>query len=293
MASFTATPAVWNNVSDANFRSWGSYIAARFVTVGLIQTADTGQINWTTVTTPVGVNTYQGYEVWRFADALQATAPVFFKIQYGEGAGIDGAGVRVQFGSGSDGAGNLTGNLSAQYDAETTSKTAATTVIGSGSTGRFAICAAFDANIGLSFAFERSKDSAGNDTTEAVLWISHADTSGASSTISGQAAVWSTTLGVLGTVETIFGALFAAGTSMAFGPQTMVAPVFHNKGVFMNPGLNVVGYYTLNITPLGTANVYMYGASHVYYALPSTAWASGGAFRGMGTGTASFLIRYE
>jgi hypothetical protein len=293
MASFTATPAVWTNNSDANFRAWGSYVAARFGAVGLIQTADTGQINWTTVTTPAGINTYQGYEVWRFADALQTSAPVFFKIQYGEGASADGPGIRLQFGSGSDGAGNLTGNLSALYDAETVSNAVATTVVGSGSTGRFVIAAGFTASsIGLCFGFERSKDSTGGDTTEAVLWISHADTSGSGST-SGHAAVWSTTLGVLGTIEIVFNTMFAAGTSMAFGSQTMVAPVFHNKGVFMNPGLNCAGYYTLNITPNGTANVYMYGASHIYYALPSTTWATGAAFRGVGSGTAAMLIRYE
>src|SRR6186997_665737 len=112
MASFTATPANFTNSSDANFRVWGAYISSKLLAGGMVQTADTGQINWTTVLTPTGINTYAGYEIWRFADALQASAPVYFKIEYGEGSNVDGPAVRVKFGTGSDGAGNLTGNVS-------------------------------------------------------------------------------------------------------------------------------------------------------------------------------------
>lgn len=294
MPSFTASPANWTNSSDANFRAWGSYLSARFSAVGLIQTADTGQINWTTITTPAGVNTYQGYEVWRFADALQASAPVFYRIQYGENDTADTPGIRIQFGAGSDGAGNLTGNLSAVYDAGGQVQAGVSTVVGSGSTNRFVIAAGWTSFIGLCFSFERSKDSTGADTTEAVLFFSHGPSSSGSGTTTAQnITVWSTTLGILGTLETTFGALFAAGTSMSFGSQTMVSPIFHNKGVFMNPGMNMVGYYTANITPGGTASIYMYGAARTYYALASTVLATSSAFRGNGGGTESMAIRYD
>ncbi len=292
MATFTATPATFTNSSDANFRLWGSYIAARFAAVGLVQTADTGQINWVTVTTPAGVNTYSGYEIWRFADALQASAPVYFKIQYGEGSTADGPGVRVQFGSGSNGTGTLTGNLSSEYDAEMTPSAAACTVFGSGSTGRFVVCAGYIAAVGLSFGFERSKNSAGADTTEAVLWLGHSTPASSGSTVT-QTAVWSTTLGVLGATESTVGCLFPAGATAASGAQTMVMPVFHSKGVFMNPGLNGVGYFTENIAENSTISVYMYGAAHTYFCLLSTAFVSGTGFRSVGSGTESFAILYE
>src|SRR4051812_38221933 len=67
---------------DATFRAWGSGIAAQIAAMGLVQTSDTGQINWTTVTRP-GINVLAGYEMWRFADSLQATKPVFIRLDYG------------------------------------------------------------------------------------------------------------------------------------------------------------------------------------------------------------------
>lgn len=93
--------------SDALFRAWGSAISTNLATVGLVQTADTGQIDWTSVTLSGGG--VDGYEIWEFSDALQATAPVFIKIGYGNANLSFVPGVYVQIGTGSDGSGGLTG----------------------------------------------------------------------------------------------------------------------------------------------------------------------------------------
>jgi|GEM_PF-5465204 len=86
----TANPTLtFDSTSDANFRAWGSGISSALQTCGLVQTTDTGQINWTTVTrTNVaysggGIENVVGYEIYKFNDSLQATVPVFIKIEYG------------------------------------------------------------------------------------------------------------------------------------------------------------------------------------------------------------------
>ena len=295
MATFTATPANWTNSSDANFRAWGSYLAARMEAVGIIKTADTGQIDWTTVTTPAGVNTYQGYEIRRFTDALQASAPVYLKIQFGEGAGVDGPGIRVQIGSGSDGAGNLTGNVSTARDAETITNAAACIVVGSGDTNRFSFAGGFLAASvrGMCFSIERMKDSNGDDTIEGVMWTAHTSAAAASTGGAMQCTLWNPSLGDYGLVETNLMALFPTGSTMKTVTQTMVSPCFHNKGVWTNPQVGVVGYYTADIAPNATFVAYMYGATHTYYALPDTAFATGAAFQGPGGGTEAAAIRYE
>lgn len=111
--------------SDAVFREWGSDLSARLLAAGLVQTADTGQINWTTVTRG-GTNTDLGYEIWRFDDTLQATAPIFIRIYYGTGGGSSSPRWRFAIGTGTDGAGTLTGTTSSIHVASSTS-TAATT----------------------------------------------------------------------------------------------------------------------------------------------------------------------
>lgn len=94
--------------SDATFREWGLELQTKFLAAGLVQTADTGQINWVTVVRP-GTNAEGGYEVYRMNDALQGTAPVFLRIGYGTGSGTTTPRIQVTLGTGSDGAGAITG----------------------------------------------------------------------------------------------------------------------------------------------------------------------------------------
>ena len=75
----------WTNADDASFRAWGSAISAGLAAVGLVKVAVTGAVDWGTVVrgTSVASGTPWGFEVWRFDDALQATHPVFIKVEYG------------------------------------------------------------------------------------------------------------------------------------------------------------------------------------------------------------------
>ena len=297
MASFTTTPANFTNSSDANFRTWGSYIAARLGAVGLVQTGDTGQINWTTVLAPTLASTFQGYEIWRFADTLQATAPVYIKIEYGSSTtSANNPGVRISFGSGSNGSGTLTGNVSTTYLCSATAVAGACVVVGSGSTNRFCINYGFTTagGYGMFFGFERSKDAAGNDTAEAVLGVMNNTVSSGGSTGQKFFPVWSTTLGDIGMTTNITApALFTPQSTATSGTQTVLAPIMHSKGVFMNPGLNFLGYYTAGPAPNGTPSVYMYGASHTYYTLPDASGISATGWQGPGAGTEALAIRYE
>jgi hypothetical protein len=92
--------------SDAAFRTWGSSINAAIAAVGWIQTADTGQVNWTTATNPTA-NTFTNYEVWRMADATQSTDPVFIRIAYTRNS-ANGPRMQIVCGTATDGAGTLT-----------------------------------------------------------------------------------------------------------------------------------------------------------------------------------------
>lgn len=100
--------SIIQHTSDAEFRAWGSQIRDQLLAIGLTKTADTGQIDWTTVARP-GTNTAAGYEIWRFNDALQATKPIFFKVEYGTSASAAIPEVWLTVGGGSNGTGTITG----------------------------------------------------------------------------------------------------------------------------------------------------------------------------------------
>jgi hypothetical protein len=114
-----ATTIRLSNASNALIKAWGSAISQALSSIGLVQTADTGQINWTTttVTATSSAQTF-GYEIWRFNDTLQATRPIFIKVIYGTtNNGTTYPRFALFVGTGTDGAGNLTGlQLTARSD---------------------------------------------------------------------------------------------------------------------------------------------------------------------------------
>lgn len=114
------TTQSWSTVvqhsSDATFRTWGAEYAAKLALIGMVQTADTGQINWATVTRP-GTNTAGGYEIWRFNDSLAGSAPIYLKIEYGTAGNAAVPTIWVTVGTGSNGSGTITGTATARNQA--------------------------------------------------------------------------------------------------------------------------------------------------------------------------------
>ena len=109
----STTLTLCDHTSDAGFRAWGSEFHAQMVSIGLTLTSDTGQINWTTVTRPA-ITVSAGYEIWRFNDTLQATTPIFIKLEYGTGGTATYPTMWITVGNGSNGSGTLTGLTSSK-----------------------------------------------------------------------------------------------------------------------------------------------------------------------------------
>lgn len=117
--SFTNTPI--DHTSDAGFRAWGSEFSGQLSSVGttsgcLTRTADTGQINWVTVNRP-GTNTAGGYENWQLTDSLGVSSPIYIKLEYGTGSGATIPAIWITVGTGTNGAGTLTGNTTTRVQA--------------------------------------------------------------------------------------------------------------------------------------------------------------------------------
>lgn len=103
--TFSAAPT---NATDAEFRDWGSKFSAALAAVGMVKTADTGTVDWSTVTKPSAINQKKCWEVWRFNDSLQATQPLFVLVEYGSSTVVNYPAIWVTLGKGTNGAGTLT-----------------------------------------------------------------------------------------------------------------------------------------------------------------------------------------
>lgn len=103
--------AAIQQTDDATFRAWVKQVIDQLVAVGLVKTADTGQIDTATVLRPTAGNTSAGYAIFAFptTDTLQATRPVVFKLEFGSFGTVSLPSMWLTVGAGSDGAGAITG----------------------------------------------------------------------------------------------------------------------------------------------------------------------------------------
>jgi len=177
MAKTTYTETLLHD-TDANFRSWATNLHNALIAVGLVQTSDTGQADFTTVARP-SAGLYV-YKIYRFNDALQSAAPVFLRVEYGTSA-TNGAGVRIGMGRGTDGAGNLTVTFSNASNFSVGSSTASITAGNSARTwvcfkdGAFSLAWAADATgVGSAFRYihtmDRTRDGAGVANDEGLYY---------------------------------------------------------------------------------------------------------------------------
>jgi len=285
----TATANIMMDSStDARFRAWGSGISAQLAAFGWIYVADAGRIDWGTVLKPAVGSTKQGFEVYRFADALQATSPVFVRIDYGSGSNAGDPSIWYTFGTATDGAGNVVpGNLDIIRGLMTQDANTRTAYF-SGTTGRGVFCTGPAATAGVMvFSVERTKDAAGADTGDGLL-IAH--------TIGNptNATQWRQQYYQLGVgsqgIENRLGILMPSAGSGVTGADTAIYPLWHPKGPFLPYGLNLFGYFTDDLVALNTYVLTVYLAAHTYLALGPTL---GGCVTGATASKSTLLMRYE
>lgn len=162
--------------TDAEFRAWVTAISNGFQAL-FTKVTQAGEINLATVLKPAGSDTSQGFEVYRFNDSLQATAPIFFKIEYGSSGLAAYPGCWLTVGKGADGSGTITSVLLARQQVFYMYSNGASfynSYIGNGdgSCLIFSLFPSAPGSIGQGSycVVERSRDGSGNPTAAGVFW---------------------------------------------------------------------------------------------------------------------------
>lgn len=98
------------------FRETISFFKATIEAAGWVQTTDTGQLDPATILYQ-GSGVITGYLIYRMNDSLQATVPVFAKFEFGTTAGNSPyvPVIFITIGTGSNGAGSISGLVSGRY----------------------------------------------------------------------------------------------------------------------------------------------------------------------------------
>lgn len=97
------------SASTGSFREFVGFIQTAFNGSGFINQAASGAINTSSVNPPSAVNQVRGYDVYAFGDSLQATQPLFVRLEYRslQMAAFNAFGLNVYIGERHDGNGNL------------------------------------------------------------------------------------------------------------------------------------------------------------------------------------------
>lgn len=284
LSAFTQAPSV---TTDAAFRAAAQQWHDALSAVGLVQTSDTGQINLTTVTKPGAANTSAGYEIWRFADTLQATVPVYIKIEYGTGGGATLFGIWITTGASTDGAGTLGTIKTNRIQMQTTSVGSSTPwkCWISGSTSRCTLAMYVDSggtNYASIAAIERIQDANGADTSLGAVQATALRNASSTSQVIVPSGNQPAALAELGLMMPFSSAAWAYGANVYTGP---VFPV----GWGVHPPLQgLLGYFGGDITTGASQTISVYGTNRTFYPVGTA------NLNGLGVSTsASLLVRYD
>jgi hypothetical protein len=263
---------------DADFRAWGSGLSAQLAAVGLVKTADTGQIDWTTAVRPAASG-YSGYEIWRFNDTLQATKPVYIKIEYGGSSTVDRPSFRATIGTGTNGAGILTGQLGVVRSfSPSGSKTAGATLASycSGSSNRLNLVTNLDngsASYAMTFLVERTKTADGSVTGDGIVSLGIV----ASSSATFQVIPFSGTIPASASLNMALGfdgMVSSAGVQIALNPTFAAVGKSLMASWLSYKHVDIGELVPFSINHLGGLHTYMPmgdGVSGAYVATPSAA----------------------
>lgn len=289
-----------SNASNASFRAWGAGVSAALAAVGVVKTADSGQIDWATATAPTSSLTASGFEVWRFDDPLSGVAPIVFKLEYGvRGTGSTAAQLTpclwLTVGKGTDGAGAITGTLAARrilganYNMNQSSSTATAGYAATCGSKACLILAPWAESTTVTspmFIIERSRTNDGTPTADAVMvaaqhpemasTVTTAGTTQARSlsvtAINYESGAYNRGAAPVSLPGIINGAQVAGASSLAVG---VIAPSFpwvlYAPGVAPWQSLAVQSYMQGDMVA-GTVSVRVLREDHTYRVLP---WGQG------------------
>lgn len=288
MATRFSSTLVSDITTDARFRANAQFVEDTLVTTGgWLLSTETGDTAPGSLAHPTAVATKKGFRVYKTNDGL---TQVYMRIDYGStnATSGNGFGMWITLGTGSDGAGTLSGiffngggSTSPTVGASNSNGTTGpVNSYGSADTGRVQLglfVSATSANIIL-FSFERSKNSSGSDTSDSILLTGRIGNSAAN-------GFWNVNP-VASAVEVSHCVVVAGGTqptfeyglsyvltrnnpSETFGNPVGVGLLQHFKGATVQPGVGACVVNASDVSAEGSFTQTIYGSSRTYQQLNS------------------------
>ncbi len=276
--------------SDVTARAFAQFWHDTFV-LNWLQTTDTGQLATPFAFTKTGVaSTATGYCVYKMNDALQATVPIFVKMEWGAGAVANYHSIWCTIGKGSDGAGAITGVLKARFQLSFALNGGSSTQnVGSSGTGRITVGVGMSlgTNYSMYLGIERTVDSNGADTGVGIIVCQGRG-------LFAPKHHYIPYTGSIPAEQAGMHVVLAQEDPSTFATDIGISLAIPMAGASRQPGLNIAACRSADLAAYSTPSVPVYGASHVYF------HCGGGVYNFRAQGLAAvgdtgirLLLRYE
>jgi hypothetical protein len=287
MARTYSTKIQPSNSTDALFQAWIAFVRDVFLNGAWVQTSDTGQVNFSTVTKPTLANEKRGFIIVRMDDELQGTKPVYARIDFGSGSNANFPAIWVELGTGSNGSGTITGSFfgPTQMAANNHSTTLNPShSFGSASTSHatFVMADGSSTNMKLMFSVERGRNDDGTMNGDAV-YVLYAASNG----VMKESQYLLRAGGTQAPLQT--SQYFVAPNGSIYLPYENVGfaryPMWKLVSSRLEPAPPALGFIATFdgfFAEEAILNVYAYGELHAYKRLRFTTAAGGGLASGIG-----------
>lgn len=277
---------LFDNSSNANFRNWAGAIDVALTTSGWVVTSDTGQTDPSSASVPsAGTFIYRIYEP---ADALQTGSTQFFlKIKYGTSSGSPaGPRFQMQLATATDGAGNLTGLTSTNWEPASTDGVGAGSVITydcyfSGDTDRFGMLmwrSKGQSQSRCMTTIERTKNTDGTNSSDGVCInnVSFNAVGGSDIILFGISSLNAGTTGALAN-RSFCVPWNNSNSSAAFNNNIPVHPTMPYYGKVGNPLTTLAWVHNQDVAEGCIFTTTLYGATRTYFAtlIDNVSWPNG------------------
>lgn len=267
MAAFFSTALIPESTSQTSFVAWATWLDNVFISGGWVNTADTGQTLPSALIAVTSSNQSRGYRVYRMDDALQSTAPVFVKLEFGSGNSTSNPSIWLTIGTGSNGTGGITGIIANRLQISSGgAATYETYSFASAASNRIAVCPFVFSSFFFNFYFsiERTKNVSGADTGDGLL-LATID-NGASPSINTRYLPFAS---AAPPADRTFRAFLPSTAPSQMSLNVPIGLVNYYNGTPQQPGLNNVVVNSTDFADYARFSINLYGASHTYQHLGS------------------------
>lgn len=265
MATIQSSTIRMYHDTDARWRAEVQFVHDTFA-LGWVQTADTGQISPATTARPTASNQFVGYEMWRMDDALQATKPVFARVEYRSGGGSPNIFVLgITLGAGSDGSGNIVGPFRPiLYVGGGNNMTNDMQCFGSAAADRITLAMGLTgaaAGQTMVFALERTRDSTGATTGAGLIMFRRDGAAGVGTDNYSQVIPFGA---VAPTEEAGVQCILSTNNPTTYTGDQGVGLMIPMLGVAIQPGLNICVVMANDFASFAQVSFPLYGATHTW-----------------------------